>query len=163
LQAKPNPAPSGLLTGTAMRPSRRPGNVARGSPADGLTEVRRHITHWRGPILPHAEAVDAGGVLPRLVTSCRHQISACVFGGVAGLRIAAGQRAIIEPNCPSECPSRRSTPRLCVRIMRFILVGWWSYGDSNLRPLACHEPPARPQPTPHAAPTAQTLTHTNSA
>src|SRR6266568_5499473 len=50
----------------------------------------------------------------------------------------------------------RLAPEDCL-LVRFIPSTWWSYGDSNPRPLACHETPASSLTRPYAARTGQTL------
>src|ERR1022692_2447523 len=52
----------------------------------------------------------------------------------------------------------RSSHRLSVRNMRVI---WWSYGDSNSGPLACHEARAQPLTSPNVAGPAKTATQSD--
>ena len=111
---------------------------------------RAHPRHRSSPVrsLLGRQASAAG-----LGTSCTSAMPSTTLGvGPSSSPPQASKPTACRTGWPQDCPSMlmrgSASHRLSVRIA---LVNWWSYGDSNPRPLACHESPASSLTRPYGA------------
>ena len=112
------------------------------------------------PIFSCSEPAGAAGLRCRTrdllhISNAQHDAgSRTILVSSAGQQADGGQAG--RKTAPQMLMRGSASHRLSVRIA---LVNWWSYGDSNPRPLACHETPASSLNRPYAARTGQTPAH----